>query len=92
MWFSDVSPESPGLRHLSDHFLFGDAADTAIILLHADISDIIELTKDAQLTELGNPRKKYKFQIRITSFERTEEVPHFQTKLGKILILMNHIQ
>ena len=48
--------------HLRQKFCLADTADGRILTKHADVIQIINLTEDAQLRELGDTRNKSKFQ------------------------------
>ena len=88
-----------GLRHLFDIYLelstqllFGDTADCAVIIPHADILQIVQLTEDAHLAELADTCQKHKTQIRITFFKRTKKVAHNITDFFLCRIIIITIQ
>ena len=74
------------------YFLFRDAADGGIFRQHADILNIVQLAKDAQLGELGDARQEHEAQVGVAGFERTIEIPHDVAQDGQVFFLMHHVE
>ena len=55
-------------RHLCPHFLFRDATDGGVFLVHADVVDIVQLAEDAQLGELGDAGQEDEAQVGVAGF------------------------
>ena len=62
------------LRHLGEQLFLGDTTEGGVLLIHADVLDVIELGEDTQLRKLRYTRKEYKAKHWLTLFQRTIEI------------------
>lgn len=65
--------------HLCQQLFFHDTANTAVIIRHTDILQIIQFAEDAHLAELADTCQEKETEIFATLFQWTEKVTHNAT-------------
>jgi len=78
--------------HLRVQLLAADAADGGILVVHGDVEQVVQLTEDAQLSELGDAGQEDELKVRVERLYRRVEVLHRAAQCGKVLLLVYHVE
>ena len=75
----------------AEELVLADTADGAILVLHADVRDIVQFAEDAKLAELGDARQKYEAQVFLLTLQRTDEVAHYISNLTLQFLVFHRV-
>ena len=79
-------------RHLRQHLLLRNTTDGSIRIIHTDILDIVQLTKDTELRELGDARQEDEAQVGIAGLQWRVEVAHRVAQALQFPLLVHHVE
>lgn len=68
------------------------AAERRILVEHADVLEVVQLTEDAELRKLGNASDEHKLQVRVEQLNGAVEVLHGLAKRQQVLFLVHHVE